>query len=78
MRRVPPEGYEAKDTIHTAHHIGHKLHIDQNEKLIRYGSNHILVIDGFSSRKIYFTKMPRKNNLLIYTEIMWVSYFHQS
>ena len=78
MQRVSPEGYEGRQqntidktnpTPYTALYFGHKLHIDQNEKLIRYGVTHVLAIDGYSSKIVAFTTMPVKNNLTIYSEI---------
>ena len=32
-----------------ASHYGHKLHIDQNEKLGMFGVTHVIAVDGFSS-----------------------------
>ena len=78
MQRVSPEGYEGRwqDTIdktnprpYIALYFGHKLHLDQNEKLIRYGVTHVLAIDGFSSNIVAYTTMPVKNNLTIFNEI---------
>ncbi len=78
MRRVSPVGYEGRQhgTIdrtnpipYTALYYGHKLHIDQNEKLIRYGVTHVLAIDGYSSKVVSFASMPIKNNLKIYDKI---------
>ena len=41
-----------------AHYFGHKLHIDQNEKLVMF---HICAIDGFSGKIVGFVTMPVKN-----------------
>ena len=30
-----------------ANYFGHKIHIDQNEKLCMYGVTHVLAVDGF-------------------------------
>nr|XP_020461071.1 uncharacterized protein LOC109963123 isoform X2 [Monopterus albus] len=30
--------------------MGHKLHLDQNEKLVMFGVTHVLAIDGFSKK----------------------------
>ncbi|KAK1890739.1 Kelch-like protein 36 [Dissostichus eleginoides] len=45
--------------------MGHKLHIDQNEKLVI----HVLSVDGFSSNIVSHSTMPVKNNLIIYQEV---------
>ena len=49
-----------------ASYFGHKLHIDQNEKL---GVTHICAVDGFSGRIVAFASMPVKNNVEIYKHI---------
>ncbi|KAI4832319.1 hypothetical protein KUCAC02_015291 [Chaenocephalus aceratus] len=49
--------------------MGHKLHIDQNEKLVMYGVTHVLAVDGFSSNIVSHSSMPVKNNLTIYQEV---------
>ncbi|KAF3833309.1 hypothetical protein F7725_026974 [Dissostichus mawsoni] len=45
-------------------YMGHKLHIDQNEKLV----THVLSVDGFSSNIVSHSTLPVKNNLTIYQE----------
>ena len=52
-----------------ADYFGHKLHIDQNEKLGMYGVTHICAIDGFSRKIVGFITMPIKNNLEIYEHL---------
>ena len=47
-------------------YFGHKIHIDQNEKMVMYGVTHICAIDGFSQKVVGFVTMPMKNNLEIY------------
>ena len=64
LRAVHPGYHSARCTSITAHlmnpvpyhadNFGHKLHIDQNEKLLMYGVTHIGAVDGFS-RKIFGT-----------------------
>ncbi|KAF4118127.1 hypothetical protein G5714_000178 [Onychostoma macrolepis] len=54
---------------YTAECMGHKLHIDQNEKLAMFGATHVLAIDGFSRKIVSFSSMPIKNNLLIYEDV---------
>ena len=52
-----------------AYYFGHKLHMDQNEKLVMYGVTHVLEIDGHSRFITAFSKMPIKNNAIIYDEV---------
>lgn len=52
-----------------ANHFGHKLHIDQNEKLFMYGVFHAACIDGFSSKIVRHVILPEKNNVLIYDSL---------
>ncbi|KAI4819230.1 hypothetical protein KUCAC02_004486 [Chaenocephalus aceratus] len=54
---------------YSAEYMGHKLHIDQNEKLVMYGVTHVLAVDGFSSNIVSHSTMPVKNNLTIYQEV---------
>jgi hypothetical protein len=48
-----------------ASYFGEKVHMDQNEKLIRYGVKHICCIDGYSCKIVSFASMPIKNNIEI-------------
>ncbi|KAK0132633.1 hypothetical protein N1851_032501 [Merluccius polli] len=52
-----------------AEYMGHKIHFDQNEKLVMFGVTHVVAVDGFSSKIIAHTTMPVKNNLTIYQEV---------
>jgi len=52
-----------------ADYFGHKLHLDQNEKLVMYGVTHVIAIDGHSRFIVAGTTMPVKNNVVIYNEI---------
>lgn len=49
--------------------MGHKLHLDQNEKLAMFGVTHILAIDGLSKKIVSHITIPVKNNLRIYEEV---------
>ncbi|KAG9281604.1 hypothetical protein AMEX_G146 [Astyanax mexicanus] len=49
--------------------MGHKLHLDQNEKLGMFGVTHVLAVDGYSSKIVGNATMPVKNNLVIYEEV---------
>ena len=52
-----------------ADYFGHKLHIDQNEKLVMYGVVHLVAIDSHSRFIVAGTTMPIKNNVKIYKYI---------
>jgi len=52
-----------------ADYFGHKLHIDQNEKLVMYGATHVIGIDGHSRFIVACKTMPIKNNKIIYEHI---------
>ena len=78
LQRVAPAEYDQRrnDCVdrlnpipYIALYFGHKLHIDQNEKLARYGVTHIVARDGFSGKIVSFSTMPVKNNLAIYESI---------
>ena len=55
--------------LHTAHYFGHRLHIDQNEKLVMYGLTYVLARDGYSGKIVAGSVMNRKNNLIIYEDV---------
>ena len=46
-------------------YFGHKLHMDQNEKLTMYGLTEVSACDGYSGKIVAFATMPVKNNVLI-------------
>ncbi|XP_061584402.1 uncharacterized protein LOC133449284 [Cololabis saira] len=52
-----------------AEYMGHKLHLDQNEKLGMFGVTHVLAVDGYSSKIVAHSTMPVKNNLVIYEDV---------
>lgn len=52
-----------------AEYFGHKLHFDQNEKLVMYGVTHVCATDGYSGRIVSHAIMPIKNNLIIYENV---------
>ncbi|XP_062331322.1 uncharacterized protein LOC134031631 [Osmerus eperlanus] len=52
-----------------AEYMGHKLHMDQNEKLVMFGATHVLAIDGLTSKIVGHSTMPVKNNLIIYENV---------
>lgn len=78
LQRVEPVQYEHRrnDTadrlnpsVYVALYFGHKLHVDQNEKLIQFGVTHVIARDGFSGKIVAYATMPVKNNLAIYESI---------
>lgn len=62
MRNLNPVPYNAE-------YMGHKLHLDQNEKLVMFGVTHVIAVDGYSRKIVANTTMPVKNNLTIYDEV---------
>ena len=77
MRRITPVYIEhrRRNTYHQinpvpyyAEYYGHKLHIDQNEKLVTFGVTHVAAADadGYSGKLMGIVTMPIKNPILIY------------
>ena len=56
---------------YVADYFGHKMHVDQNEKLVMFGVTHIAAIDGYSSMVVGFVSMLVKNNVEIYKEMFF-------
>ena len=52
-----------------ADYFGHKLHVDQSEKLVMFGCTHVCAIDGYSSKIVGFITLPVKNNYRIYADM---------
>ena len=52
--------------VYIAHYFGHRLHVDQNEKMAMYGLVYVLARDGFSGKIVTGAVMNRKNNMIIY------------
>ena len=78
LERVNPSYHNARRTDtarlmnpipYQADYFGHKLHVDQNEKLVMYGATHICAIDGYSGMIVGFITTPVKNNVEIYTHL---------
>ena len=77
LSRVSPAYQEARRTA-TAHQTnpapyhadypGHKLHVDQNKKLLMFGVTHVAAVDRFSDMIVGFLTMPVKNNIVIYSD----------
>ena len=52
-----------------AEYFGYKLHIDQNEKLIRFWVTHVAASDDYSGKLLGIISMPVKNYFTIYDEL---------
>ena len=67
LRQVNPSYYHAhrnraiqrlNPIPYYASHFGHKLHVDQNKKLVMYGVTHICAVDSFTGKVVGFISMP--------------------
>lgn len=56
-------------TPYSAEYAGHKMHIDQNEKLGMFGAVEVVACDGYSGKILSWSVMPKKNNLTIYEDV---------
>lgn len=64
------DSYERSNpAVYIARYFGHKIHLDQNEKLVNYGVTYVLARDGYSGKIVGFSIMSRKNNQLIYENV---------
>ncbi|CAG2216976.1 unnamed protein product [Mytilus edulis] len=58
---VPKENDGARNLNpipYRAEYFGHKLHCDQNEKLVMFGLTHVAAIDGYSGKVVTWASMP--------------------
>ena len=78
LQHVAPESHEKRrhnvvdktnPIPYEAHYFGHKIHLDQNEKLVMFGVTHIIAVDGYSRMIVGHVTVPIKNNLLIYRDV---------
>ena len=75
LARVQPANHSRRAhrterlTTYSAKYFGHKVHIDQNEKLVLFGVTHVCAIDGYSGMIVGFATFPIKNNILIYEHL---------
>ena len=78
LRRTNPQYHHHRNTSTTRHlnpvpysaeYFGHKVHIDQNEKLVMYGVTHVCAREGYSGKVVAFITMPIKNNIEIYEHL---------
>ena len=68
-RREETAGRSLNPKCYSADYFGHKVHLDQNEKLAMFGVTHVMARDGYSGMIVAISTMPVKNNLIIYDEI---------
>lgn len=68
-KRMETAGRSLNPKVYTADYFGHKVHIDQNEKLGMFGVVHVCSRDGYSGKIVAHSTMSRKNNFIIYNEI---------
>ena len=78
LREVHPQYHAARrrgtETLlnpvpYFAEYFGHKLHVDQNEKLVNFGVTHVAAIDGFSRKIVGFITLFVKNSMAIYDHL---------
>ncbi|XP_020899410.1 uncharacterized protein LOC110238104 [Exaiptasia diaphana] len=79
LQRVAP-GYHQQRVQNTARlfnplpyksdYFGHKIHLDQNEKLVMYGCTTVIASDGYSNYVLAAASMPVKNNVEIYRAVL--------
>ena len=69
--RCMQAGRSFNPKVYKADYFGHKLHVDQNEKLVMYGVTHVVAQDGYSGMIAGYTTMAVKNNLTIYEKMFW-------
>ena len=68
--RLQTDTVRQTNTIpYRADYFGHKLHVDQNEKLEIYGVVHVVATAGHSRYIMCGAKMSTKNNKIIYAEV---------
>ena len=67
--RFMQAGRSFNPKVYKADYFGHKLHVDQNEKLVMYGVTHVVARDGYSGMITGYTTMAIKNNLTIYEKM---------
>ncbi len=69
LGRTQASSERTNPTLYNARYFGHKLHVDQNEKLDHYGVTYVLARDGFFGKVVAGTVMPRKKNEIIFEQV---------
>ena len=67
--RCMQAGRSFNPKVYKADYFGHKLHVDQNEKLVMYGVTHVVARDRYSGMITGYTTMAIKSNLTIYEKV---------
>ena len=78
LQRMDPISYDQRrhNTVdrvnpvrYCARYFGHKVHLDQNEKLSMFGVTHAIARDGYSGKIVAHLTLPVKNGLAIYEAV---------
>ena len=69
QRRKSNTARMTNPTPYRVNYFGHKLHLDQNEKLEMYGVTHVPAIDGHSRLLWLERRCQGKNNIKIYQDV---------
>ena len=67
--RCVQAGRSFNPKVYTADYFVHKLHVDQNKKLVMYGVTHVVARDRYSGMITGYTTMAIKSNLTIYEKV---------
>ena len=67
--RCMQAGRSFNPKVYKADYFGHKLHVDQNEKLVMYDVTHVVACDRYSGMITGYTTMTIKSNLKIYEKM---------
>lgn len=68
--KVGTAGRSLNPRVYHADYFGHKIHFDQNEKLGMFGIVHVCARDGYSGMIVGHSTMFKKNNIIIYNDIL--------
>ena len=78
LSRVDPQSHDRRrhDALdrsnlkpYIANYFGHKIHFDQNEKLMHFGVTHVIAVDCYSGKIVSHATMPIKNSLITYENV---------
>ena len=69
LRRLTRTESEMNPHPYFSQYFGHKLHVDQIEKLSMFGVTHVAAIDGYSRKIVGFITLPVKNNVEMYNHL---------
>ena len=67
LKRIDPSSHSKQQETagrslnpkcYSANYFGHKVHLDQNEKISMYGVTHVIARDGFSGMIVAYSTMP--------------------